>query len=166
MAVFLGVQLGIILFFMVGPVFVLIMEETIKSGKMSAFRLAAGMWSGDLIYAVIMILSISTLLPSLEEIDIRWGYVLALGLIGIGIQSIHRREENIFNQKISAPKTKGLFWKGFLINIFNPFVIAFWAAIATQIKDKSNHFVLLFIRVYLQQSLWVTFLKYFQPILL
>ena len=144
MAIVLGVQLGILLFFMVGPVFVLIMDETIKNGKKSALALALGMWAGDFIYAILAFYGISTFFQSYDQIDVRWGYILAGGLIILGIQSIRSRRENIFSNKIKTKNTKSIFTKGFFINIFNPFVIIFWTAIATQISSKSEHFILLF----------------------
>ena len=132
-----GVQLGVILFFIVGPLFLLILEETIKSGKRAAFLLAFGLWLSECMFAAISHFGLHSFLDG-KEIDYRFGYVAALILILVGITSIKSRNKIHEPTEFKFAKSTNLFLKGFLINTFNPFVLLFWLGIATQVDYKPH----------------------------
>lgn len=127
-----GVQLGVILFFLVGPLFLLILEETIKSGKRAAFLLAFGLWISECMFALISHFGLHSVFAG-KEIDYRIGFIAAFILIIAGISSIKSRNKIHEVTELKFVKSSNLFLKGFLVNTFNPFVLLFWLGIATQV---------------------------------
>lgn len=127
-----GVQLGVIIFFLVGPLFLLILEETIKSGRKAALLLALGLWVSECMFALISHFGLHSVFAG-KEIDYRFGFVAALILVIAGISSIKSRNKIHEATELKFVKLTNLFLKGFLINTFNPFVLLFWLGIATQV---------------------------------
>lgn len=132
-----GVQLGVILFFLVGPLFLLILEETIKTGKRAAFLLALGLWLSECMFATISHFGLHSVFSG-KEIDYRFGYVAAFILVIAGISSIKSRNKIQESTELKFVKSSNLFLKGFLINTFNPFVLLFWLGIASQVSYEPH----------------------------
>lgn len=130
-----GVQLGVILFFLVGPLFLLILEETIKTGRRAAFLLALGLWVSECMFATISHFGLHTVFSD-KEIDYKFGFVAAFILVIVGISSIRSKNKIHEHKELKFVKSSNLFLKGFLINTFNPFVLLFWLGIASQVSYK------------------------------
>lgn len=142
-ALFQGIQLGILIFFLVGPIFILILEETIKNGKKAALMLAAGLWISDGSFALLAHFGLHTFLVD-QDIDYRWGFIAAFILIIVGISSIKNKKSINTENKIRFVRSGNLFLKGFLINTFNPFVLLFWLGVATQVDYETESSTQLF----------------------
>ena len=125
------------MFFLVGPVFILLIEETIHRGKKSASLLASGLWMSDFTYAIIAYFGIYTFLED-KEVNYNWGYIAVLIFLIAGISAIQSRNDFQLKSKIELSTIGNLFLKGFLVNTFNPFVVLFWLAIATQMNYGST----------------------------
>lgn len=151
-AILHGFQLGFIMFFLVGPVFFLLMEETLYRGKKAASILAVGLWTSDFIYALIAYFGISTFL-NYTDLSYNFGYIAVFILLLAGVTSVIRKDKIHTRKNLKLAGVGNLYLKGFLLNTFNPFVIVFWIAIATQINFANNQRVVAF-----YTSLFVTIL--------
>jgi len=136
-AILHGIRLGLIIFFLVGPVFILLMEETIHRGTKTATLLASGFWLSDFSFAIIAYFGISTFVEG-KEVNYDWGYLAVLIFLIAGVSAIKSRHDFQLKTKIELSNIGNIFLKGLLVNTFNPFVIMFWLAVATQVDYGSS----------------------------
>lgn len=139
-----GFLLGIVIFFLVGPIFILILEETIKNGRKAALMLTAGLWLSDGAFAIITHFGLHDYLEN-NTIDYRWGFVTAFILLVVGISSIKTRNKiNTQEPSLKFVQSGNLFLKGFLINTFNPFVLIFWLGVAAKVDYDTDFEIQIF----------------------
>jgi threonine/homoserine/homoserine lactone efflux protein len=125
-ALFQGVILGIILSVLIGPVFFLLIQTSIKKGFRAAMFLEAGIFLSD---AFCIWLSYMGLANIVENPEYEKAIAVIGGgiLIGFGVVTFmsHKPMKNVGaeEQKIKPGR---LALKGFLFNISNPSVILFW----------------------------------------
>lgn len=121
-----GMLLGIPAIFLIGPVFLLLLQVSVEYGFRSGFAVALGITVSDVICVALAYLGLGTLIQ--KPIYQTWIGIAGGGIIisfGLGML-------------LSQPKAKqptlhlnkrhflGLFIKGFLVNGINPFVFAYW----------------------------------------
>ena len=137
-ALWSGIQLGLIIFFLVGPVFILLIDETINHGKRYAILLAMGFWLSDISLGILTKIGANTFFKQ-EDINYNIGYVTALIFILIGIAAVKNRKQ-LAKERISLnfKEKSGLLLKGILANTFNPFVIIFWITVAFQFNYQET----------------------------
>ena len=137
-----GVGLGLLMAIMLGPVFFMLINISIKNGFRSAFYFALGVVLSDGFY--ISIIEFSKSLVGFLDSHRDWVAIVGgILLIGFGISSIVT--------KVSDPKdiaikndvsSKDLFFdiiKGFVMNALNPFVLFFWIGVSTTlVVNKSG----------------------------
>jgi threonine/homoserine/homoserine lactone efflux protein len=137
-----GIGLGLLMAIMIGPVFFMLINISIKNGFRSAFYFALGVVLSDGFY--ISIIEFSKSLAGLIDSHKYWvALVGSILLIGFGISSMIA--------KVSDPKEiaiksdisrKDLFFeviKGFVMNALNPFVLFFWIGVSTTlVVNKSD----------------------------
>lgn len=134
-----GILLGIIIFFLVGPIFILILEETIKSGRKAALMLATGLWLSDACFALLTHYGVHSYFAE-SEVDFRWGFITAGILIIAGITSIKQKDKiKPQTETLKFAQSGNLLLKGFLINTFNPFVLIFWLGVAAKIDYDTSY---------------------------
>lgn len=138
-----GIGLGLLMAIMIGPVFFMLINISIKNGIRSAFYFALGVVLSDGFY--ISIIEFSKSLVSF--IDGHRNWVALLGgalLIGFGITSLIKKVSDPQDVEVkSDATTKDLFFeviKGFVMNAVNPFVLFFWIGVSTTlIVNKSDN---------------------------
>jgi threonine/homoserine/homoserine lactone efflux protein len=131
-----GVGLGLLMAIMIGPVFFMLINISIKNGFRSALFFALGVVLSDGFYISIIEFS-KSLVGFIDSHKQLVAIVGGLLLIGFGISSILK--------KVSAPgvivlkkdiKSSDLFLeviKGFVMNALNPFVLFFWVGVSTSL---------------------------------
>uniref|UniRef100_UPI00404736C0 LysE family translocator n=1 Tax=Algoriphagus sp. TaxID=1872435 RepID=UPI00404736C0 len=137
-AILEGLEMGLLLSMMIGPVFFALMTTSMDHGFKQSAILAFGVFLSDLVYVLVTYFGIQalTFIPNVEQY---LGFFGGLILIGFGISFLRK--------KITAPPSptspsfasqgKALM-EGFGINGINPFVMLFWLSIASMVSIKST----------------------------
>lgn len=132
--ILLGLPLGIIMAFMFGPVFFVLLETAAMRGTRAAIIFDVGVLLADAVFLLIAYFSTSKLLESVK--DEPWLFIFGgCLLIVYGIITMIKQRRNLFLMRPNhSRKTKkgdwfGLFIKGFLLNFVNIGVLGFWLGI-------------------------------------
>jgi threonine/homoserine/homoserine lactone efflux protein len=137
-----GIGLGLIMAIMIGPVFFMLINISIKNGFRSAAYFAFGVMLSDAFYITIIEFSKSLV----GYIDSHQYWVALIGgvvLIAFGLSSIFKKVHNPKEVKIHKDIGK---WdlilevfKGFVMNALNPFVLFFWIGVSTTLVLNKSH---------------------------
>lgn len=136
-----GILIGLLVAILVGPVFFLIINTSIKRGFVPASRVALGVMLSDAIFIFIAYFG-STFLIYFNKYKSLSGIIAGLILIGYGcILAI--RKSRIPAEAIQL-SDKGSSWivylsKGFLLNGMNPSVLIFWIGVAGTVSVKEQY---------------------------
>lgn len=136
-----GIPWGVLLSFMIGPVFFILLETSIIKGFRAALVFDLGVVTGDIIFIAIAYLGSYRLIKSLEDNSalFMFGGILMLAYGIISYISLHK-EKKIDTKKIDNEIIKkdylGLFIKGFFLNIINIGVLGFWLAVIISVGPK------------------------------
>ena len=131
-----GVSLGLLLSIMIGPVFFLLLNTSIKKGFKPAAYLAAGVALSDMMFIIIAYYG-STLIGTVNKSNSKIGWIGGLLLITFGLISIFKKTSTQ-SENIKLPDdSRTLFidtGKGFVMNSLNPFVLVFWIGVITALN--------------------------------
>lgn len=136
-----GIPWGILLSFMIGPVFFILLETSIIKGFRAALVFDLGVILGDLFFIGIAYLGSYRLIKSLKDDPALFifGGVLMLtyGIISfIKLKKEVKVNTDIIDKEIIKKDYASLFIKGFLLNIINIGVLGFWLAIIISVGLK------------------------------
>lgn len=128
--VFNGIVSGIVLAFLIGPVFFTIIQTSIERGFWSGFFVAVGVSLSDSLYILISYLGLAQIL----EGD-KYRHYLAYGggavLLGFGVYYLFVKSKRLSHydpERIHTRSWFKLLAKGFIINGMSPMVLFFWLA--------------------------------------
>ncbi|OXB01247.1 lysine transporter LysE [Flavobacterium oncorhynchi] len=136
-----GLPWGLVLSFMVGPVFFVLLETSITKGFRAAIVFDFGVVLGDIFFIAIAYLGSYRLISSLKDkpaLFIFGGIIM----LSYGIISFVKlkKEEKINDEEIDRDILKrnygSLFVKGFLLNVINIGVLGFWLAVIISVGPK------------------------------
>lgn len=131
-----GILLGIGVCVPFGPVNILILSYAIKSFK-NAFLLGLGATFGDIIYLTLLQFGILKFIDN----NIFLNSLAIFGFLFLSYMALMMLKADV-NLSLNTNTTKTSpfknFIKGLLLNLSNPFVIAFWLSVATTINEASN----------------------------
>ena len=141
-----GLQLGVILALMMGPIFFAIVQAGIEQGFRAGAMVGLGIWVSDFLFITFTYWG----LQYIEDIASHPNFKLYLGLLGgiillgFGLGTMLAKTPEL---KFEAPKSKkerlqnyGNYWvKGFLVNTINPFTVFFWIGINTTVVINSHY---------------------------
>jgi threonine/homoserine/homoserine lactone efflux protein len=141
-AIYEGILLGLFLAFSIGPSFFALINTGISYGFRSGAVLAFGIFLSDLFFVLVTVslihFGMSDLLTNPKHqafLGVIGGVVLIIyGAVHFINKNVSVDEEN--KLEIIRPKTYILLIKGFLLNMFNPFVWIFWIATTTAISSE------------------------------
>jgi len=123
-----GLKLGIILAFLVGPVFFTILQTSIERGFRNGLLVCLGVSLSDALYVVICYFG---LVQFINNPQFRYylafvggGILIVMGAYHLFVKSRHKMTAplDVANEK----RMYRYFVKGFLINGFSPMVLVFW----------------------------------------
>lgn len=126
-----GVLLGLLLSILIGPVFLLLIETSIKKGFKTAFIMDIGMILSDILIIVVVYFGASDILKGVVENK----YLGLAGgglFVGFGISGFfngNKKKQEIVS--FSKSNYSRYLFKGFLLNTINPSVLIFWLATVT-----------------------------------
>ena len=136
-----GIPWGILLSFMIGPVFFILLETSIIKGFRAALVFDLGVVLGDLFFIGIAYLGSYRLIKSLKDDPALFIFggvlMLAYGIISfIKLKKEVKVNTDIIDKEIIKKDYASLFIKGFLLNIINIGVLGFWLAIIISVGPK------------------------------
>ena len=135
-----GVLLGLVLAMLIGPVFFLLIDTSIKRGFRIAVWLAVGVMLSDAFFIVITYFS-STALSFMKEYSKEIGIGGAVLLIVFGILNFLKKP-HVKATELELPDDSRTplvdTAKGFMMNFLNPFVLIFWMGVAGGISAREQ----------------------------
>ena len=137
-AILEGLEMGLLLSMMIGPVFFALMTTNMDHGFKQSAILAFGVFLSDLVYVLVTYFGVQAL-TFIPNVKLYLGFFGGLILIGFGI-SFFRKKITAAPSHTSqslASQSKALM-QGFGINGINPFVMLFWLSIASMVSIKSS----------------------------
>jgi threonine/homoserine/homoserine lactone efflux protein len=123
-----GVLYGVVLAFLIGPVFFTIIQTSIERGFANGAYVAAGVTISDSLYILIAYLGLSQIVdnPSLR-LYLGYGGGLVLFLFGMYYLLIKSRRLMVYeHMEVKARSPWRCMAKGFIINGLSPMVLLFW----------------------------------------
>jgi threonine/homoserine/homoserine lactone efflux protein len=128
-----GLLLGLSTIVFIGPVFFLILQNTLAYGKLAGLYIALGILLSDIVYILLFKYSLYEHLSTITNSKyFYWGFSLLL--FAAGISSMLKKKNKAGKLLKNSPTI--LFTKGFLINFVNPFVFLFWLGIYNYVQNK------------------------------
>jgi threonine/homoserine/homoserine lactone efflux protein len=123
-----GILSGLVLAFLIGPVFFTILQTSIERGFWSGFFVAIGVSLSDAFYITICYMGVYQLFDrgNFKEYLAYFGGIvlLIMGLYYLLIKS--RKLAKYDPMKVEAKSPTKLIFKGFIINGLTPMVLIFW----------------------------------------
>lgn len=134
--ILMAIPLGILLCFMIGPVFFIVLETAATKGFKAALVFDLGVITADLTFILIAVTSSYRLVQSLEDepaIFIFGGLIMiSYGIISfLKLKKVAKsNEDNDEIQEVFQKNNyRALFFKGFVLNCINIGVLGFWLLI-------------------------------------
>lgn len=155
-----GIISGIILSFLIGPVFFVLLEASIKKGPINAVFIDIGVLLGDILYLLLAYFFAQEVLDKLHDNEFV-KYIAGGVFIGLGVVAILKRDkpkkkkeinvDEVLDEvdgvkdgvanlpiKMSAKIAVGLILKGFGLNAINPGVLLYWIAACAAATEQLN----------------------------
>ena len=136
-----GILLGSVLALLVGPVFFMIINTSIKKGFLPASMLAFGVLLSDALFVVLTYFG-SSVLFYLQEYDYIVGFSGGLLIIIFGVFTFFKKATVSADalEMIDDSKTRIIdVIKGFTMNSLNPSALLFWLGVAGTISLKEKY---------------------------
>jgi threonine/homoserine/homoserine lactone efflux protein len=136
-----GIFSGIVLAFLIGPVFFTILQTSIEKGFRSGFFVAIGVSLSDAAYISISYLGIYQIFDkgNFREYLAYFGGAVLL-LFGLYYLFVKGRQKNSYaHQEVQFKNPFRLILKGFVINGLSPMVLIFWLGTVVAATTKFNY---------------------------
>lgn len=134
-----GVKLGIVLCFMIGPVFFTLLQTAVEEGFRAAAVVGAGIWTSDIGYILLVYFGLTIVQQYTEgnQLEVTIGIFGSILFILFGLVALLVSPKNLLlpdDQLYQRSSSYfSLYIKGFLLNAFNPFTIFLWIGIMSTI---------------------------------
>lgn len=133
-----GIQYGLILAIMTGPIFFALLHVSVEEGFGAGIMVGTGIWISDLLFILGVSFGMRYAAQVTPEGDFTFwtGIVGGMILIGFGLGVATSKPPNTLFEVTEAHRYSSwlsLFAKGFLINTINPFTFLFWIGISTKV---------------------------------
>ena len=145
-----GVLSGIVLAFLIGPVFFTLLQTSIERGFSSGVFVAIGISLSDSFYIFISYFGLTQFMQA-ESFRLYMAYGGGVILLLFGIYYLFIKSKKLARydpEKVESASGLRLAAKGFLINGLSPMVLFFWLATVsvatTQLGYNSNNHALIF----------------------
>jgi threonine/homoserine/homoserine lactone efflux protein len=141
--IFDGVKVGLILCFMIGPIFFALIQTGMEEGFRAGAMMGLGIWLSDLAFILVAYSGVAFIGRLLEGrvFPVVMGLVGSVLLIGFGLVAILRRPNFRYYRLPQTHRTSSyltLWLKGFLLNSVNPFTIFFWLGLMSAVILKNS----------------------------
>jgi threonine/homoserine/homoserine lactone efflux protein len=139
-----GIKVGLILSFMIGPIFFALVQTSVEEGFRAGAMVALGIWVSDTSFVLAVYYGVSYL----AEIVKAPSFSLILGIAGsillacFGLATLLTTPKGLLSNTLPEYKRSSsylsLFIKGFLINTINPFTVFFWTSLMGTVVVKDG----------------------------
>lgn len=131
-----GIGFGLILAIMLGPIFLVLTQSSLKKGVKAGITVASGVWLSDLIFITSSYFFISQLDRFIKDVSFTfWSSILGgIILCSFGLVTLIKKtqlDSDDFDIKLNLKSFGSFFSKGFLVNTVNPFTFVFWIGVMT-----------------------------------
>lgn len=139
-----GLILGLSLSVLLGPIFVVLTQTSIKYGMRAGLMVGLGIWVSDILFIVgsyFFLHKISTFIKD-ENFYFWIGNIGGLILVSMGIYMFFKN--NQLQNTVEANKVLrnfGYWGKGFFVNTFNPFTFVFWFGLLGSKLTKTGGYI-------------------------
>ena len=148
-----GIQFGVVLAFLIGPVFFTILQTSIEKGFLFGVLVAVGVSLSDFLYVTICYLGVSNLVTD-EVNKVYMAYIGGAILIVFGLYHVFVKGKNksLFEGNGREHGRLRYVLKGFFINGFSPTVLFFWVGTISLVSiefgyTEGRHFYTFFAAV-------------------
>lgn len=163
--VFAGVLLGIILAFLIGPVFFRMIDLALESHWKNAVFFASGVWMSDFVvwYVCFYIVYRS----GIDFFETWWMYAVAsLIFLLFGVTKLLSNQSSKLNLNlpIKVAGFSGLLMQGIMVNALNPSVWGFWLAsvpVSLEISNGKKNLIFLYMFSVFMTLIFTDLLKIF-----
>jgi len=126
-----GIVFGLVLSFIVGPVFFALLQTSIEKGFKAGMFMAFGISISDSLYILITYSGISQLSEN-HQFKFFLGLIGALIMIGFGFNSIFKPipTKGLNRTHMDSNSYLRKIFKGFILNSLNPFLLILWLGVA------------------------------------
>jgi threonine/homoserine/homoserine lactone efflux protein len=123
-----------------GPAVLYVVTRSIEQGRAAGLVSVLGICTGTLVHVLAATLGLSALLVSSAFAFGIVRYAGAAYLIGLGVQTLLRREPPLTDVAIARADLRRVFTQGVIVNVLNPHTAAFFFAFLPQfINPSSGH---------------------------
>jgi threonine/homoserine/homoserine lactone efflux protein len=139
-----GIKVGLILSFMIGPIFFALVQTSVEEGFRAGAMVALGIWVSDASFVLAVYYGVSYL----AEIVKAPSFSLILGIAGsillacFGLATLLTTPKGLLTNTLPEYKRSSsylsLFIKGLLINTINPFTVFFWTSLMGTVVIKDG----------------------------
>lgn len=132
-----GLVTGFILSIMIGPVFFVLLETSIRKGVKAAIALDMGVLISDIVYILIAYVFYTEVQALSQGDDKSLLHLIGGSLFMVyGVFNLFKKvkERKVKNLHVSTVRTMDYIWlgiKGFILNIANPLVVFYWFSVMT-----------------------------------
>jgi threonine/homoserine/homoserine lactone efflux protein len=124
-----GIELGVVLAFLIGPVFFAILQTSLERGFSKGVLVSLGVSLSDIVYVSVCYFGLAQILQE----PLAKKYMAFIGgavLIGFGLYHllVKSRAQRVQNTSVSGRGHLRYVIKGFVINGLSPMVLVFWLA--------------------------------------
>jgi threonine/homoserine/homoserine lactone efflux protein len=149
-SVFQGIILGLTVSISLGPALMALIQTSIKHGIKTGIFLALGIFTSDLFVVIGAYFGASQIVTK-NETQVIFGIIGGLVMIIFGLFSmLHKVNLNeqieVVNEiRVKKPGVMRYYFKGFILNIANPFLWAFWitSVLAISSSYRGNHLLII-----------------------
>jgi threonine/homoserine/homoserine lactone efflux protein len=139
-----GIKFGLILSFMIGPIFFALVQTGVEEGFIAGAMLGLGVWVSDALYILAVYFGLSQLAKAAESATFAWSMGAGGGIVltVFGLFTLLSKPKIPLPQETEEVERHSSFWllfsKGFLINTINPFTVFFWTSLMGTYVAKGN----------------------------
>lgn len=137
-----GIQVGLILSFLMGPIFFVLVQTSVEQGFRAGAAVGLGIWVSDVLFflAVFYGLRYVKMVVAWPQFPFVLGLAGSIILVLFGLGAFFVRPSMDY---FESPVTRrvstwpNLFMKGFLVNTINPFSVFFWMGLMSTVILKN-----------------------------
>ncbi|MCB0558142.1 MAG: LysE family transporter [Lewinellaceae bacterium] len=141
--IFDGIQLGLILAILIGPIFFALIQAGVEQGIRAGSMVGLGIWVSDLLFIFGAYFGVSYVTRLVEgpEFALYLGVAGSITLTAFGLGALLSAPKSGVNPQWAKSTFRSssyfsLWLKGFLINTINPFTFFFWIGVtSTRVFD-------------------------------
>lgn len=124
-----GFLIGILSF---GPAFITLIQSGIQGGKRAGFMMALGIFLSELTMAMLLFFGLAAVFKT-DIFQLIFSAAAAISIFYIGFSWTRVNYEKFLHNLENPQKKRKGFFKGFYLNLINPFVLVLWGSVVAKV---------------------------------